>query len=162
MKRILCLLDVLSSGIATVPSTQAAPPPPFNLPSGDWSVDANGTHGTLHIQGVDALGNLQAGSTLFNDPISGSYDSTAARISFIRLAGGGPLFQQVYTGYLFREPVTVPFQLFRTYDLTGEFQAYRGSAVPAERSVLGWYATRTVRLIIPLADGADPDPANAQ
>ena len=160
MKRILCLLAVLSFGIATVPSTQAAPPPPFNLPSGDWSVDANGTHGTLHIQGVDALGNLQAGSTLFNDPISGSYDSTAARISFIRLAGGGPPFQQVYTGYLFMDRVILPpLPLVRTFVLTGEFQAYGGSGAPAERSVLGWYATHAVRIILPLSPDPDGDPA---
>jgi hypothetical protein len=153
MKRLLCLFAALSFGTLTMSFVQAAPPPPFILPTGDWAVDANGSHGTLHIAGVDALGNLQAGSTIFNNPIFGSYDSTAARISFIRL-GDGPSFQQIYTGYLFEEPVSIP--LVFNYVLTGEFQAYAGSGVPAERSVLGWYATRTIRIIITAPTDSGP------
>jgi hypothetical protein len=140
MKRLLYLFAALSFGSLAVPLIHATLPTPFDLPVGDWNVDANGTKGILHI-GAVVNGTLQ-GSTIFGNPIVGLYDSTAARISFIRLLGVG-ISQQVYTGYLFREPST-PFVF--SFSLTGEFQAY--SNIPAERSVFGWYATHISHIII--------------
>jgi hypothetical protein len=52
------------------------------------------------------------------------------------------------TGYLFRDLPIVPFVF--SYVLTGEFQAYSGSGGVAGRSVFGWSATRTWRIVIPV------------
>jgi hypothetical protein len=146
---LLYLFAALSFGAFAVPVIQAAPPAPFPLPSGDWAVDADGTKGILHIS---VIGGVLQNSTIFSNPIVGSYDSTAARISFIRL-NTTSIHQQVYTAYLFKDPST---GFFTTYNLDGEFQAY--SNVPAERSVLGWHATLLSPIPIPLPPVATETP----
>ena len=83
MKRILFLLAALSFGALTAPLARAVTP--LNLPVGDWTVNGNGYQGTLHISGVDCLGVIQPGSTIYGQQIVGFYDSTSARINFIRV-----------------------------------------------------------------------------
>ena len=90
MKHLLSLLVILSFGALAAPVAQAITP--IALPVGDWSVNANGSHGVLHISGIDAVGNIQAGSTIYGNTIVGFYDSTSGRISFIRVMQSSPTF----------------------------------------------------------------------
>jgi hypothetical protein len=122
-------------GTLTVPFVQAQVP--IALPTGNWSVVANGFHGTLTITGIGALGNIAAGSTIFGNPIIGFYDSTSANINFIRIIGGNPSFHQIYTGYLFRD-IPNPAR----FVLTGDFLAYQGTGGTAKRPRFGWFATK--------------------
>jgi hypothetical protein len=139
MKRILCLLAALSFGVA--PFAHAVTP--LNLPIGDWTVNANGFHGVLHISGVDGVGVIQPGSTIFGNPIVGFYDSTSARISFIRVLAANPTSQQVYNGYLFKD-TSNPF----LFELAGEFAAYQGGGGVAQRIDYGWFASKSIIIIL--------------
>jgi hypothetical protein len=141
MKRILFLLAALSFGALTAPLAQAVTP--LNLPLGDWTVDADGFHGVLHISGVDGVGNIQPGSTIFGNPIVGFYDPTSARISFIRVLAANPTSQQVYNGYLFRD-TSNPF----LFGLAGEFAAYQGGGGVAQRIDYGWFASKSTLIIL--------------
>jgi len=131
----------LSLGILTAPLARAVIP--LNLPVGNWTVNANGFHGVLHISGVDGVGNIQPGSTIFGNPIVGFYDSTSARINFIRVLGAGATSEQVYNGYLFKD-TSNPFLL----ELAGEFTAYQGSGGVAQRIDYGWFASKSIIIIL--------------
>jgi hypothetical protein len=137
MKRILSLLAVLSFLALIAPLAQA-----ITLPLGNWSVNANGFHGTLFISGIDAAGNIAPGSTIYGNPIVGFYDSTSGRISFIR--GSTAINEQVYNGYIYRD---IPNPSL--YFLAGDFAAYQGGGGVALRINYGWYASRST-LIIPV------------
>jgi hypothetical protein len=139
IKKILSLLAALSVVALTAPLAQA-----ISLPVGDWSVNADGYHGTLHISGIDVAGNIQAGSTIYGNPIVGFYDSTAGRISFIRPLGSTAIYDQVYNGYLYRD---IPNPSL--YFLAGDFAAYKGGGGVTQRINYGWYASKSV-LIIPI------------
>jgi hypothetical protein len=144
MKRTLCLLAALSFGVLTAPFAQAqALTPSLPLPVGDWSVNANGFHGTLHISGVDAAGNIQAGSTILGSPIVGFYDSTSGRINFISVIAAIPTSQRIYNGYLFRD---IPNPSL--YVLAGEFFAYQGTGGVAQRIDYGWTASKSIIIIL--------------
>jgi len=140
MKRILLLLAALSFGALAAPLARAVTP--LNLPIGNWTVNANGFHGVLHISGVNGLGVIQPGSTIFGNPIVGFYDSTSARINFIRVLAAGPTSQQVYNGYLFRD-TSNPF----LFELAGEFTAYQGSGGVAQRIDYGWFGTKSIIIL---------------
>jgi hypothetical protein len=137
MKRILSLLTVWSFVALTAPLAQA-----IILPVGDWSVNANGSHGTLFISGIDVAGNIEPGSTIYGNPIVGFYDSTSGRISFIR--GSTAINEQVYNGYIYKD-ITNPILYF----LAGDFAAYQGGGGVALRINYGWYASKSA-LIIPV------------
>jgi hypothetical protein len=128
---LLLLFALLFFGSLTSPLRAQTPIP---LPTGNWVVIANGYTGRLYISGVDAAGNIQAGSTFFGNPIAGFFDATSAHINFIRV-GVDIGAEQIYDGYLFRS-VTNP----SAYFLTGEFLAYRETLGSAKRFQLGWYA----------------------
>src|SRR5262249_9751093 len=95
--------------------------------------------GTLAV-GVDADGNLTG--TAFGFPIiAGYYSDPANRITFVIHAFGSPdpSAVQVYTGYLFRDPLDATAFL-----LTGSFETFQGSTIgTSARSVLGWMAQCT-------------------
>jgi hypothetical protein len=139
MKRILSLLAVLSFVALTAPLAQA-----IGLPVGDWSVNANGFHGTLFISGIDVAGNIEPGSTIYGNPIVGFYDSTSGRISFIRPLGSTAIYDQVYNGYIYKD-ITNP----SLYFLAGDFAAYQGGGGVALRINYGWYASKPT-LVIPV------------
>jgi hypothetical protein len=142
MKRILFLLAALSFGALTAPLARAVPPPIYFPTSEDWNVNGNGSKGKLHISGVDGIGNILPGSTIYGQPIFGFYDFTSARINFIRVLGPlvpytlfNPTQQQVFNGYLFADPTTA------TWYLAGDFTAYQGSGGAAQRITYGWFAS---------------------
>jgi hypothetical protein len=135
MKRLICILAALSFGALAAPFAQA-----LNLPVGDWQVNANGFHGLLRITGVNIVGDILPGSSIFGNRIVGFYDRTSARINFIRIIPTtSPTGPQIYNGYLFRD---IPNP--RLWELTGEFSAYRGSGGVAQRIDYGWVATKVV------------------
>ena len=140
MKRILFLLAALWFGALTAPFALAVTPIP--LPAGDWTVNANGSHGVLHISGVDGVGNILPGSTIFGNQIVGFYDPTSARISFIRVLADFPAAEQVYNRYLFKDTLNPLLMV-----LAGQFAAYQGGGGVAQRIDYGWFATKT--FIIP-------------
>jgi hypothetical protein len=139
MKKILSLLVALSVVALTAPLAQA-----ITLPVGDWSVNGNGSHGTLHISGIDVAGNIEPGSTIYGNPIVGFYDSTSGRISFIRALGSTAIYDQVYNGYIFRDLPNPSL-----YFLAGDFAAYKGGGGVAQRINYGWYASKST-LFIPI------------
>ena len=141
MKHLLCLLTILSFGALAAPVAQAITP--IALPVGDWSVNANGSHGVLHISGIDAAGNIQAGSTIYGNTIVGFYDSTSGRISFIRVMESSPTFEQIYNGYLFKD-IPNPTLSY----LAGSFAAYQGGGGVALRMDYGWYASKLAIVIL--------------
>jgi hypothetical protein len=132
MKRLICILAALSFGVLAAPFAQA-----LELPVGNWQVNANGVHGLLHITGVNILGDILPGSSIFGNSIEGFYDRTSARINFIRLNIPNPKGPQIYNGYLFRD---IPNPSL--WELTGEFSAYKGSGGVAKRIDYGWVATK--------------------
>jgi hypothetical protein len=134
---LFLLLALLFFGTLTTPLLAQTPLP---LPSGSWVIIANGISDRLYISGIDGSGNIQTGSTIFGNPITGYYDSTSARINFIRVAGATSA-QQIYNGYLFRA-VSDP----ASYFLTGEFSAYQGTGGSAKRFEFGWFAQRGATL----------------
>jgi hypothetical protein len=101
-----------------------------NLPSGT---------GTLAVT-VDGDGNLMG--TAFGFPIlAGYYDDPANKLTFVLHAfgSGDPSAVQVYTGYLFVDPLDPS-----TFLLTGSFEAFQGSTFGTSvRSVFGWSAQCT-------------------
>ena len=66
MKRILLLLAALSFGALAAPLARAVTP--LNLPVGNWTVNANGFHGVLHISGVDGVGVINPDQPFLGTP----------------------------------------------------------------------------------------------
>lgn len=98
-------------------------------PSGAYSINQNGTTGTLIIQ---VSGGSVSGS-LINDPIRGFWDETSQKLVFYRVVGGGntgapPTNLQVFTGYQFLGK------------LAGSFEAFATSGGLPTKNVFGWYA----------------------
>jgi hypothetical protein len=75
------------------------------LPTGRWSINANGYTGILLIRGVDGVGNLDAEVTLAGggpNPVTGFWDDTSKKITFIRVVNrNDPPQNQIYTGFHF-------------------------------------------------------------
>jgi hypothetical protein len=103
------------------------------LPAGNWTIDANGSVGTLALNAPDAAGNITG--TVFGQSIFGYYNSTSQKITFVRNTVPGNLStEQVYTGYLFHTG--------NVTDLAGTFLAFNGTGANAGESEFGWYAAR--------------------
>ena len=114
-----------------------------SLPNGNWNINGNGHTGVLTITGVDAQGRLSG--TVFGQPLLGFWDSTSDAIVFMRLIDTGqPATFQIYTGYLFRNPISPQAGQNVTYTLTGSFLAFAGTGGTAARNVFGWFAQITV------------------
>jgi len=111
------------------------------LPSGAWTLNANGFVGDLTVVSVDANGNLNA--TVFGGQQTiGFWDDVSQRISFIRVSNpNDPSTIQVYTGYLFQNRSGNN----ATYTLAGFFEAFAGTGANAQRVVYGWYAQITLK-----------------
>jgi hypothetical protein len=105
--------------------------PNITLPTGDWSVLANGFSGTLSITSVSG-GNLSG--TIFGNPITGFWNSTSREITFVRDLGS-PDANQIYTGYYFKGPGGANY-------LTGYFEAFGGGGGSATRHFFGWVARK--------------------
>lgn len=115
---------------STARRAEAAP-----LPTGNWSLNANGSLGTLVIASVDATGNVSGSA--FGNPIEGFYDSDANELFFLRiLSTTNPSANQIYTGYLFQNAAL--------FTLAGYFEAFAGSGGTTQRHRFGWFARRRV------------------
>ncbi len=58
------------------------------LPTGRWTIDANGFRGHMDIAGVDGAGNLNANLTIDAprvDQMDGFWDDVSKKITFIRI-----------------------------------------------------------------------------
>ncbi len=105
-----------------------------NLPTGDWSIFANGTVGTLHIASVDGAGNLTA--TAFGNQTIGFYNAVSNQILFLRNQGSLNGTQQ-YSGGL--QVVQISAGAC-TYALQGSFSAYLGGGGTGSNFSFGWVA----------------------
>lgn len=101
------------------------------LPVGSWTIDANGTDGTL-VVGTTSSGNFSG--TVFGQPFTGFFDETNQEFSFIRVMGTEATFPyisvaQVYEGTLFSFSPTTGTVV---YTLAGTFRTYppSGSDTP--------------------------------
>jgi hypothetical protein len=114
-------------------------------PQGSWSIDQNGTLGTVTIN-VAADGTVTG--TLFSptenlkDPIKGFWTDSAQRLVFYRVIRGSPSTPpdniQVFTGYLFPAQISNPTGSQR---LAGYTQSFARGGGTQTRNVFGWYAS---------------------
>ena len=105
------------------------------LPQGQWAINGNSFEGQLNITSIDANGNLQG--TVYGQQISGFWDGTSQKITFMRLTNpSDPSTFQIYTGFLFRNQNGGDM----LYTLTGFFEAFQGTGGVAQRVLYGWFA----------------------
>ncbi len=116
----------------------------MTTPTGDWAINANGWHGTLHLQD-DGGGNV-SGTVQFEaglEPVKGAWNEVGKQLIFARSNG-----TQFYTGYWFENtgnmfmgqggPSGNPnFQV-----LAGSFDDVRGN--PDGRARFGWAARQAI------------------
>jgi CubicO group peptidase (beta-lactamase class C family) len=114
------------------------------LPEGTWHFNGTGYQGKLVLKVGD--GGRVAG-TVYDQPIAGSYDAAAGRLTFVRQCEPGkPTSYQAHKGYLFSNDVGGR----RRYTLAGTFLMFNGS------EEVSWYAQLTEGM--PPGDGDDADP----
>ena len=119
-------------------------------PAGIWAINDNGYRAYL-VLAVDSAGKVTG--NLCGDPIVGSWDDTAQKITFARSSGSSApdLFAKVYTGFHFDSnkplfdsggctPSVAPFQ-FRV--LAGSSWSF-SSLLAGKRGTYGWMATMGV------------------
>lgn len=107
------------------------------LAQGTWTVNANGHIGKLEVS-VDSQGNLNG--SIFGNRISGFWDSTGDKITFIRIIDPqNAIKEQVYTGYLIEGGENLNGSGVRPFYLTGSFEAFSGTGAVASRVLYGWY-----------------------
>jgi hypothetical protein len=103
------------------------------LPSGSWSIDANGVVGTPVLNPPSATGDLTG--TMFGSSINGYYNSTTQKITIMRVSTPGDFSTvQIFTGYLFHTGTR--------NDLAGSFLAFNGTGGSASESDFGWFAIK--------------------
>jgi hypothetical protein len=109
----------------------------MELPTGIWDVYANNNdRGQFNIVSIDAQGKVSG--TVFGNQIFGFWDDVAKKLTFMRIINSAdPSTFQIYTGYYFRNR---PGEGYRSYTLTGFFEAFSGTGATAQRSLYGWYA----------------------
>jgi hypothetical protein len=113
-----------------------------DLPTGEWQLNANASTGTLVITSVNAAGGVSG--TAFGNTIEGFWDSDANELMFLRISSStNPSRNQVYTGYMFQNPVNPDAGENFTITLTGYFEAFAGSGGTAPRHRFGWFAQQT-------------------
>ena len=137
MKR-MTLASLLLTFILVAGHAEALP-----LPTGNWNINGNGSTGVLTITSINAQGQLTG--TVYGQPLIGFWDSASNKILFMRLINTSqPATFQIYTGYLFRNPITPQGGQNVTYTLTGYFVAFSGSGGTAQMNHFGWFAQVTV------------------
>jgi hypothetical protein len=108
------------------------------LKVGDWTIHANGIHGTLRISEIDEVGRVSG--TLIDEPITGWWSERARRLAFAReRSQAGPSGEQGYEGYAWDEPGDVG--LPRAYYLAGSYETFGGGGGAKDRQSFGWFAT---------------------
>jgi hypothetical protein len=97
------------------------------LPVGTYTINANGTKGTLVI-GSTSTGSVNG--TVFGQPISGFFDETEQEFHFLRVTSSELATFQVYQGTLFSFSPTASTNIFT---LAGEFLSFpaTGPAAPS-------------------------------
>jgi hypothetical protein len=108
------------------------------LKTGNWTLNGNGSPGSLVIPAIDAKGNIikmtdasskEIKPTAYGNDIIGFWDEDAHKLTFIRVIDkNNPIANQIYTGYLLDDKITI----------AGSFEAFQGGS--ALRTVYGWYA----------------------
>src|ERR1700733_7657266 len=101
------------------------------LPVGTWTINADGSPGSLAVGGLtpDGSGNsFFTGTTTFGsnpaDNITGFWDETGQEIAFLRLVNPSyPIFQ-VYAGKLFSFKKLDPRDTVTTFTLAGDVRDY--------------------------------------
>jgi len=107
---------------------------------GKWKINANGSEGELYITAIDAQGNL-SGTVFGNNKILGFWDDFSQRITFMRIAPPLNLLTiQIFTGYLFQNPIAPTAGQNVKFTLTGLFEAFKGTGRKAQRVLCGWFA----------------------
>jgi hypothetical protein len=110
---------------------------------GDWRINANGFGGILRINGVDAAGNVTGNVHFDGEAVNdfggvAFWDDTSKKFTFIRKINPADASTfQIYTGYLYATNHTVPAG---PVDLSGSFEAFRGTGGTANRVLYGWNA----------------------
>jgi hypothetical protein len=119
----------------------------MSFPLGIWTIDANGFLGSMEIEGVDGNGNVWGLLKIGNEDFAGMagfWNEASQTIIFQRVMDkSGPKFQ-LYTGYLFTDPLN---KAANPFTLAGHFEAFNpDSGGTGHRSVYGWYAQWTAQL----------------
>ena len=105
------------------------------LMTGNWNINANGSHGVLNIIGVDSQGRLNA--TVYGDQVVGWWDEEDRRITFLRQRDGQAI--QSFSGYTWDEAAA-----HHIHYLAGSFETYAGGGGTAARPTYGWFASLAV------------------
>ena len=109
----------------------------------EWKINANGYEGNLKLTSIDLQGKLHG--TVYGNPIFGFWDEVSKKITFMRLCEpNDPSTFQIYTGYLFTNPIKPDAGGTLTYTLTGFFEAFSGTGGVAQRVLYGWFARVTI------------------
>ena len=107
---------------------------------GKWKINANGSEGELDITAIDAEGNL-SGTIFGSNQILGFWDDFSQRITFMRIVPPLNLLTiQIFTGYLFQNPIAPTAGQNVKLTLTGFFDAFKGTGRKAQRVLCGWFA----------------------
>ncbi|HKG14664.1 MAG TPA: hypothetical protein VKB12_15155 [Pyrinomonadaceae bacterium] len=115
----------------------------MSLPTGAWKINANGFTGTLHVAGIDAAGNVAGNVHFVNEPANdlggvAFWDDTSKKLTFIRKINPADASTfQIFTGYFYATNHTTPNG---PADLSGSFEAFRGTGGTAHRVLYGWNA----------------------
>ena len=114
------------------------------LPLGCWTLNANGTQGSLCIPSLQADGSF-VGSMMFagySNVITGLWSSGAQQISFLRLGvPSNPLTYQSFTGFLFPADASNPSG---SQVLAGSFSVFGPAGGSSQsRNFYGWTASHS-------------------
>ena len=109
-------------------------------PLGTWTMNGNGSSGTLTINSVAADGTITG--TVLGSVLKGFYSDSAGRLVFYRAISGStsstpPELIQIYEGYLHPCFSSNPNG---SQCIEGSFQAFAGTGATASKNVFGWYA----------------------
>jgi hypothetical protein len=119
-----------------------------------WTIDANGFLGSMEIDAVDGNGNVWGRLKIGNenpDGLAGFWNEASQTIIFQRVMDKAEPRFQLYTGYLFADPLN---KAANPFTLAGHFEAFNpDSGGTGHRSVYGWYAQWTAQLPPPPPPG---------
>jgi hypothetical protein len=130
---------------------------PPSIPTGEYNIQSNGLHGSFNITSLDSEGKINGTIDLYPwdmppSQITGYFDESSGKITFVRMIGPQLSDIEVYTGYKFSNTIadcivgTGPGSCFDYATFAGIFQSFSSSnqtwltSPDAKRNTFGWYA----------------------
>lgn len=104
------------------------------LPTGQWSLKANGIEGSLSIDSVDAQGHVNGSAG--NQGLEGYWDDQTHKLVFTSMNPSDASTTRIFSGYLHVYGI---IDVIR-YRLVGSVETITTSESSVERTVDGWIA----------------------